>query len=243
MSYEFNASLIELPPRRLCLFWGGIPHRCIHWSGKVDLRVICLPMPYLMQSRLPRSFLKAVLAGQLQSEKDSRSTRWDEHLMQAWERDILSREQALLSIVTSEIEARLQRLALTIPAFTGKQTESGGDALSRFLGIMCVQASESLTLSEMAQMAGLHPKYALRLFKKSFGITALEYLHRLRIGHAQRLLATTRVKITDIALACGFNSVSQFYSAFHKVCATSPGDFRSGLVVDKGQGGFVTNAT
>jgi AraC family transcriptional regulator, melibiose operon regulatory protein len=241
MSYEFNASRFELPLRRLCLFWGGIPHRCIHWSGKVDLRVICIPIPSFMQWRLPRSFLKAVLSGQLQSETDSRCTRWDEHLMQVWERDILSRQQTLASIVTSEIEARLQRLAFTVSEFTTKQTGTGGNALSRFLGVMCVQASDSLTLTEMAKMAGLHPKYALRLFKKSFGITALEYLHRLRISHAQRLLATTRNRVADIALACGFNSASQFYAVFHKVCAASPGDFRRGIVADKGQGGLFSS--
>ena len=70
---------------------------------------------------------------------------------------------------------------------------------------MCAQANESLTVSMMASMAGLHPKYVCRLFKKNLGITALEYLHHLRISHAQRLLATTRNRVADIALECRFD--------------------------------------
>ncbi|MBN8708094.1 MAG: helix-turn-helix domain-containing protein [Verrucomicrobia bacterium] len=226
LSYELNAARLEIPPRRMGLFWGGIPHRCLAWSGILDIRVICLPMPYLMTSRLPRPFLKSLLSGRASFETDSRASSRDGQLMQMWDRDIRKGDQALQSIVASEIEARLRRLAWETAGMEGGLEAPGGDALSRFLGILCLHACDHLTVADMAQRAGLHPKYAFRLFKKNFGITPLEYLHRLRISHVQRLLSTTRQRVLDIALECGFGSASQFYDVFQKICATSPDNFR-----------------
>jgi len=47
-----------------------------------------------------------------------------------------------------------------------------------------------------------------------------EYLTRLRVSHAQRLLITTDLKVLDIAMESGFASVAPFYAAF---AAHTPG--------------------
>lgn len=225
MTYELDGVRAVVPNRRFCLFWGGIPHRCSAWGGRGGIRVICLPMSFFLRSRLPHPFLKTLLSGHLIVEPDSRNSAWDEHRMEVWERDIRQNDPSLLSIVESEIDARLRRLALAGSGEDGRD-ETGGDALSRLLGVLCAHANEPLTISEMAGLAGLHPKYAFRLFKRSLGMTALEYLHRLRISHAQRLLATTDRRVVEIAFESGFNSSSQFYEAFRQICGDSPDGFR-----------------
>jgi transcriptional regulator GlxA family with amidase domain len=56
----------------------------------------------------------------------------------------------------------------------------------------------------------------MKLFRAHSGMSVWEYVVRMRISHAQRLLITTNEKITDIALESGFGSAAPFYSSFKK---------------------------
>lgn len=81
---------------------------------------------------------------------------------------------------------------------------------------------QRLSIEEIARSVGLHPKYAMTLFKKTYGRSLLHYLTHHRISHAQRLLATTQRKILDIAFESGFGSASQFYEVFNRFCKCTP---------------------
>ena len=54
------------------------------------------------------------------------------------------------------------------------------------------------------------------------GVTFTEYMRELRVSKSVQLLEAGEGKIIDIALACGFSSVSAFYSAFSKVHGLPP---------------------
>jgi AraC-like DNA-binding protein len=69
----------------------------------------------------------------------------------------------------------------------------------------------------------------MSLFRKSFGISIGDYITQYRIAHAQRLLVTTTMNVSEIALDSGFGSVSRFYTAFKQVCEMSPGAYRAAL--------------
>ena len=71
---------------------------------------------------------------------------------------------------------------------------------------------EPLTLTDVAQAVGLNSNYASTLFKRTFGMTVLEYLTQHRLAHAQRLLATTNKVVLEVALEAGFGSSSRFYT-------------------------------
>ena len=86
--------------------------------------------------------------------------------------------------------------------------------------------TEALTVDDIGQAVGLHPNYAMSLFKKAFGTTLIEYLTHHRVSHAQRLLATTDEKIVEVAFDSGFNSISRFNEAFRRACGCSPRDYR-----------------
>jgi transcriptional regulator GlxA family with amidase domain len=57
----------------------------------------------------------------------------------------------------------------------------------------------------------------------------MEYVTQYRLSHAQRLLATTDLKILDVALASGFGSASRFYQVFMAMCGLTPRDYRASL--------------
>lgn len=105
--------------------------------------------------------------------------------------------------------------------------ETGG--LNRVEQMACYIAqhyTEPLTAEQISQSAGLHPNYAMALFKKALGITLIDCVTQHRVSHAQRLLATTDEKIIEVALNSGFSSLSRFHDAFKKSCACSPKEYR-----------------
>ena len=75
----------------------------------------------------------------------------------------------------------------------------------------------NLAVEQIADAVGLNPRDMMRLFQSHSAMSVWEYVLRLRVCHAQRLLITPNKKITDIALESGFGSVAPFYAAFEKL--------------------------
>jgi AraC-like DNA-binding protein len=87
-------------------------------------------------------------------------------------------------------------------------------------------SSEAVDLDAVARYVGLSPFHFLRLFSRVIGATPHQYLVRLRLQHAARLLAEGERTITDVALDVGFADLSNFVRTFHRACGASPRDFR-----------------
>ncbi|MNN49185.1 HTH-type transcriptional activator RhaS [compost metagenome] len=77
-----------------------------------------------------------------------------------------------------------------------------------------------------AEAAGLSKFHFIRRFTATVGITPLQYLTKIRLGHAIRLLRETDLSIEDIALHVGFSGSSYFIKVFHGIVGCSPGEFR-----------------
>jgi AraC-like DNA-binding protein len=86
--------------------------------------------------------------------------------------------------------------------------------------------SQPLTVEEVSRHVGLHPNYAMGLFKRGIGTTIVDYITKHRVSHAQRLLATTDTKIVEVALNSGFASTSRFNAAFRQECGCPPREYR-----------------
>ncbi len=93
--------------------------------------------------------------------------------------------------------------------------------------IIAQRYREPLSVEKIGQMVGLHPNYAMGLFKKTFGTTLIDHITGHRIAHAKRLLVTSDAKILDIARDSGFNSVSRFNAAFRTAEGCTPREFRT----------------
>lgn len=65
-----------------------------------------------------------------------------------------------------------------------------------------------------------------RKFKKSTGLTYVEYIHSIRINTAKKLLLQTNLYIDDICYECGFNNVSFFNRKFKKLTGMTPRTYR-----------------
>ncbi|HEX2950296.1 MAG TPA: PocR ligand-binding domain-containing protein [Armatimonadota bacterium] len=86
--------------------------------------------------------------------------------------------------------------------------------------------AEEITLGMVARHVGWSPAYFSARFRAVTGSSFVDYLHQLRVRHAQTLLRETEQTVTYIALACGFNSQSQFHRVFRRLTGMSPGAYR-----------------
>lgn len=90
--------------------------------------------------------------------------------------------------------------------------------------------AEKLTLEDIADSAAVSTRECLRCFKSSIRQSPMDYLIEYRIRTAKKMLETTDLSITEIALRCGFNSNSYFTKLFHRICGKTPNAYRRQLL-------------
>ncbi len=85
---------------------------------------------------------------------------------------------------------------------------------------------KEVSLSMLADAAGLTPSYFSALFKKETGETLSDYLVRYRLAIAQRLLKESRLCIAEVAASAGYMDVKYFSRLFKKHMSITPSAFR-----------------
>lgn len=84
-----------------------------------------------------------------------------------------------------------------------------------------------LSLTELAEEAGLSTYHFARAFKQTTGQTPIQFLTARRIEHARRLLAGSQQSIAEISLSVGFKNQSHFTTLFRKLTGATPGAWRN----------------
>lgn len=83
-----------------------------------------------------------------------------------------------------------------------------------------------ITLSDMANAAGMSSKYFCYFFKEMTAKTPVEYLTLYRIEKASRKLLHSDMSVTAVAFSCGFNDLSYFIKTFKQVKGITPAKYR-----------------
>jgi len=104
---------------------------------------------------------------------------------------------------------------------------------SRIVDYIRTHLGHDVTLTELADVAGLSPHYFLQIFKNSFGMTPHRYLLAERIKEAQNLLRGDHGSISEIGLDLGFSDQSHFTRTFRRLTGTTPRRFKK-----DGEGGL-----
>jgi|GEM_PF-607683 len=84
-----------------------------------------------------------------------------------------------------------------------------------------------ISRSMIARMTGFNESYFSSLFRKETGWSFGDYVSRVRIDEAKRLLLGTSEAAGDVAYKVGFSDSSYFGKAFKKYAGMSPGQFRT----------------
>lgn len=83
-----------------------------------------------------------------------------------------------------------------------------------------------LTLNSLAKQFGLGRSSLSRLFSHVMGQSPIAYLIGIRIAKASALLASTDLKITEVAFRTGFSDSNYFSRQFKKQCEMTPKEYR-----------------
>ena len=86
--------------------------------------------------------------------------------------------------------------------------------------------AERLSLESLADRAGIHPASLARGFRLDEGATIGDYVSRLRVQHACRLIGDETISLAEIAAACGFADQSHLTRVFKAGTGLTPGSFR-----------------
>ena len=96
------------------------------------------------------------------------------------------------------------------------------DRILTMLAFIHANYAEKITLEDIADAAAVSTRECLRCFRASIRQSPMEYLIDYRIRTARKLLETTDLPVTEVALRCGFNSPSYFTKQFHSICGVTP---------------------
>jgi AraC family transcriptional regulator len=128
----------------------------------------------------------------------------------------LAIEAGVLEMLVEAGRARTQKTAAAPPAWLRHVRDSLHD---RF--------SENISLSSLAEIAGVHVGHVARTFRQHYGCSVGEYLRRHRIEAACEELSRSNRPLSAVAAAAGFYDQAHFTNVFKAHVGVTPGQFRT----------------
>ncbi len=83
-------------------------------------------------------------------------------------------------------------------------------------------------VSRAAKSLGVSERQLRRVFKKHYGQSPIEYLMKIRLKRAAKMIASTHLTLSEIAFECGFSDANYLSHQFKKSTGLSPRQWKSG---------------
>lgn len=109
---------------------------------------------------------------------------------------------------------------------TNIQSISISPQVRKILEYVRINYASAITLEQISKQVALAKSTCCREFKKQMGCTIFDYILNIRLQEASRLLLTSNLSITEIAINCGFNNCSYFTKEFRIKTGSSPSTYR-----------------
>jgi AraC-like DNA-binding protein len=125
-------------------------------------------------------------------------------------------------------ELALESAPLDAPADEGG-AQAGGDSIgARARQFILQNFHADLDLEAVARAVCTNKSHLCGEFKRETGLTVIEYLTRVRVDAARRLLATS-LRAAEVSRLVGFDDPYYFSRVFKKLAGKSPSEFRAQL--------------
>ena len=122
-----------------------------------------------------------------------------------------------------------QHLALVSNQLMVRHENSEPPAITKAKQYIDEHQGDEISLGDVAGAVNTSTFYFCKMFKKSTGINFTEYLARVRVEKAKNLLLNPNLRISEVAFASGFQSLSHFNRVFRRIAGHSPTRYREKL--------------
>lgn len=150
-------------------------------------------------------------------------------------------EQEMFALVDDEPAQsmlRLLQLLLTVassqeydfvasPGYTSTHSrDTDSSRMNKIYTFVLENYHRDISVQEVADIIHFAKGSFCRYFKQRTGKTFMDFLIEVRIGNACKLLMEDEMNINEIAYACGYNNISNFFHQFKALKGCSPSRYQ-----------------
>ena len=136
----------------------------------------------------------------------------------------------LISIL-HDLSASRNMRTLSDITFNNEKLNYNSRRIEKAFEFMNKNYDRPIALGEVAGVVNMTEVSFSRFIKKRTGITFIDSLCEIRLGHASRMLIDTTHTISEISYHCGFNNISNFNRIFKKKKKCTPKEFRENFAI------------
>ncbi len=208
-----------------------IPSGTLHRGEPVDCAYDCAVFDLKIASGYNATKISELISPIISSDAEV------DHICHATEKcavallDTVAEAQPYFELKAASLVSELVYLLYSSGAVKQCQAQDKRIAHRRALMTLLIDKIEreytaKITLSDLAEIAGMNEKYLCRFFKSFTGQTPIDYINRLRVDRACFEMTVNKMTVTDAAYECGFNELSYFSKIFKKYKGISPGQYK-----------------
>ena len=131
------------------------------------------------------------------------------------------------TLTAAELVVEMWNTIQTAQRFGGKHAQAEPVEIRKARNLIDEQFEEELSLPQIAKAVNISPNHLSEKFKQVTGTNFVKYIARRRFEKAQVLLHDPNLRVSEIAFAVGFQSLSQFNRVFKKLSGKSPTEYRA----------------
>jgi AraC family transcriptional regulator len=133
------------------------------------------------------------------------------------------------SALAGKLVCRMLTRYAGVPLATGKSKDVvfGDPTLRRIADYVEASLDHTITLGDLANIAGVSPFHFSRVFRRTSGVSPYRYVTMRRMERAKHLFLTTQISVPAVAEALGFWNLSHFRRQFRAHTGFLPSDLRS----------------
>ncbi len=96
------------------------------------------------------------------------------------------------------------------------------ESLKKAISYIRLNYHNDLTITDVAEYAGVSERYLRKLFAQHLNLSPLDYLNQIRINKSIELLRNTEMSVKEICFVCGFKSPQYFSRVFKQQMGITP---------------------
>ena len=96
------------------------------------------------------------------------------------------------------------------------------ESLKKAISFIRLNYPSDITITEVAEQAGIGERYLRNLFSRHLNLSPLDYLNQIRINKSIELLRNTGMSVKEICFQCGFKSPQYFSRVFKQQTGITP---------------------